>query len=111
MSIKANKSSSAKEIRWTPKLIKMLRGKRTQADFGALIGATKNTVWRWEAGRAKPEPGYVEALGRLAECEKFLKDWQLVGSMSLIGDLTEAKAEVNALFQQSLIRTAEQLGD
>ena len=29
---------------WTPHLIKRLRGKRTQAEFGALLGAPKNTV-------------------------------------------------------------------
>jgi hypothetical protein len=37
-------------------LVKQLRGKRTLADFGALIGAQKNTVWRWEAVRRSLMP-------------------------------------------------------
>ena len=35
---------------WTPLLIRRLRGKRTQEEFAQVIGAPKNTVWRWEAG-------------------------------------------------------------
>jgi len=31
-------------LHWTPHLIKRLRGKRTQAEFGTLPGAPKNTV-------------------------------------------------------------------
>jgi hypothetical protein len=30
-------SVTKKEMRWTPRLVKQLRGKRTLADFGALI--------------------------------------------------------------------------
>ena len=64
-------------MRWTPRLVKQLRGKRTLAEFGALIGAPKNTVWRWEAGEAQPDATYAERLSELAEREHFLKDWKL----------------------------------
>ena len=40
----------AKQQSWPASLIKQLRGKRTQAEFGRLLGVPKNTVWRWEAG-------------------------------------------------------------
>ena len=98
-----------KEMRWTPRLIKQFRGKRTLADFGALIGAPKNTVWRWEAGQAQPDATYAERLSQLAEREHFLKDWKLAGSMTLVGDLESAKAEIAELFRQSVQRTASQL--
>ena len=97
------------ETRWTPYLIKRLRGKRTQTEFGALLGAPKNTVWRWEAGQARPDAGYTVRLTALAEREHFLCDWQLVGSMRLRGDLESAKADIAALFRTSLERTSHQL--
>lgn len=97
-------------LRWTPRLIRQLRGKRTQAEFGSLIGAPKNTVWRWEAGRAVPDAKYSASLSQIAERERFLEGWQLVGSMSLVGDLETAKAEVAKLFKTSLERTARELG-
>ena len=100
-----------KEMRWTPRLVKQLRGKRTLADFGALIGAPKNTVWRWEAGQAQPDATYAERLSELAEREHFLKDWKLVGSMTLVGDLESAKAEIAELFRRSVERTAGQLSE
>lgn len=98
-----------KEMHWSPRLVKKLRGKRTLADFGALIGAPKNTVWRWEAGQAQPDATYAERLSELAEREHFLKDWKLAGSMTLIGDLEGAKAEIAELFRTSIERTARQL--
>lgn len=98
-----------KEMRWSPRLVKKLRGKRTLADFGALIGAPKNTVWRWEAGQAQPDATYAERLIELAEREHFLSDWKLAGSMTLIGDLEDAKAEIAELFRTSIERTARQL--
>ncbi len=98
-----------KEIHWTPRLIKQLRGKRTQTEFGALLGAPKNTVWRWEAGQAQPDASYVARLSELAERERFLQDWNLVGSMTLTGDLESAKAEIVKLFHHSLERSARQL--
>jgi len=98
-----------KEMHWTPRLVKQLRGKRTLADFGALIGAPKNTVWRWEAGQAQPDATYAERLSKLAERERFLKDWKLVGSMTLVGDLEGAKAEIAERFRRSVERTAHHL--
>ena len=96
---------------WTPHLIKWLRGKRTQAEFGALLGAPKNTVWRWEAGQAHPDARYAARLSELAEREHFLTDWQLVGSMELLGDLESVKADIAKLFRTSLERTSRQLAE
>ncbi|MBO0799095.1 MAG: helix-turn-helix transcriptional regulator [Blastocatellia bacterium] len=98
-----------KEMRWTPRLIKRLRGKRTLAEFGALLGAPKNTVWRWEAGKSQPDATYAARLLEIAEREHFLSDWKLVGSMTLVGNLESAQAEIVKLFRQSLERTNKQL--
>ncbi|HEX5085990.1 MAG TPA: helix-turn-helix transcriptional regulator [Blastocatellia bacterium] len=98
-----------KKIRWTSRLIKRLRGKRSLAEFGALLGAPKNTVWRWEAGKSQPDGAYAERLSKLAERERFLKDWNLVGSMTLLDDLESAKTEIAEMFRQSLERSARQL--
>jgi transcriptional regulator with XRE-family HTH domain len=100
-----------KEIRWTPRLIRRLRGKRTQAEFGALLGAPKNTVWRWETGLTQPDANYTMRLSALAEREGFLKDWKLVGSMTLVGDLDSANADIAKLFGQSLKRASRQLAE
>jgi transcriptional regulator with XRE-family HTH domain len=100
-----------KQIRWTPRLIKRLRGKRTLAEFGALLRAPKNTVWRWEAGRSQPDASYAERLAQVAERERFLEGWKLVGSITLVGDLESAKPEIAALFRKSLERTAGQLAE
>jgi transcriptional regulator with XRE-family HTH domain len=97
----------AQETSWTPHLIRQLRGKRTQAAFGALLGAAKSTVWRWEAGQVRPDARYAARLTELAAHEHFRYDWQLVGSMSLHGDLENATAD--ALFRTSLERTSHQL--
>src|SRR5437867_8505693 len=102
---------SKKKMRWTPRLIKRLRGKRTLAEFGALLGAPKNTVWRWESGKSQPDEVYAGRLSEIAEREHFLKDWKLVGSMTLVDDLDGAKAEIAKLFRQSLERTAGQLAE
>ncbi len=91
-------------MRWTPRLVKQLRGKRTLADFGALIGASKNSVRRWELGEAQPDATYAKRLSELAERENFLKDWKLVGSMTLVGDLESATAEISELFRKSVER-------
>ena len=98
-------------LQWTPHLIKRLRGRRTQAEFGALLGAPKNTVWRWEAGQAHPDARYVARLSVLAEREHFLTNWQLVGSMTLLGDLEGARADIAKLFRTSLERTSRQLAE
>src|SRR5262245_53475247 len=89
---------------WSPTLIKLLRGKRTQEEFARLLSAPKNTVWRWESGLASPAAAYVRKLGELAEREKFLADWKPVGSITWVGDL-EAGAKENVLdFSRILTR-------
>lgn len=109
--VKEMNAVTKKEMRWTPRLVKQLRGKRTLAGLGALIGAPKNTVWRWEAGQAQPDATYAERLSELAEREHFLKGWKLVGSMTLVGDLESAKSEIAELFRRSVERTASQLSE
>ena len=47
----------------------------------------------------------------IAEREHFLKDWKLVGSMTLVGAPEGAEAEIAKLFRQSLERTASQLAE
>ena len=74
---------------WTPEKIKRLRGRRTQAEFGRVIGVPKNTVWRWEAGRAHPDARRSQRLSRLVKAERFQPDWKLAGSATLEGDLEE----------------------
>jgi transcriptional regulator with XRE-family HTH domain len=98
-------------LQWTPHLIKRLRGKRTQAEFGALLGAPQNTVWRWEAGQAPPDARYAARLSELAKHEHFLTDWQLVGSMTLLGDLESARADIAKLVRRSMDRTSRQLAE
>jgi transcriptional regulator with XRE-family HTH domain len=100
-----------KGTHWTPQLIKLLRGKRTLTEFGAILGAPKNTVWRWEAGKSQPDVTYAARLSEIAEREHFLKDWKLVGSMTLVSDLESAKAEIAKLFRQSLECSAGQLAE
>lgn len=77
------------EPRWTPDRIKRLRGKRTQEEFGKLIRVPKNTVWRWEAGHVQPDAERARRLARLAQRERFVKDWKVVGSAVLLGDIEE----------------------
>ena len=86
-------------LHWTPHLIKRLRG------------APKNTVWRWEADQAPPDARYAAGLSELAEREHFLADWQLIGSMTLLGDLESARADITRLFRTSLERTSRQLAE
>lgn len=95
-----------REIRWTPSLIRELRGKRTQTEFGALLGVPKNTVWRWEAGKVVPSRRHADALSRLAAEQGFLGDWSLVGSMELVGSLEEASKAVRDLVQESVARSS-----
>src|SRR6266446_8453855 len=102
-------SSHKKAIRWTPRLIKRLRGKRTLGESGAVLGAPKNTVWRWQAGKSQPDETYAKRLAELAERERFLGDWNLVGSMKLLGDLESANAEIAAMFRESLKRSTRNL--
>ena len=107
----ANHISTTEATGWTPALIRMLRGKRSQAAFGGLIGVPKNTVWRWESGSVRPDPENANKLAALARREGFLQDWQLAGSMVLIGDLELASNQISEAFKKSLARAAKQLKD
>ena len=100
-----------KEIEWTSVLIKMLRGKRTQTEFGRLIGVPKNTVWRWEAGYVKPDPNHSHKLSKLAQEELFLEDWQLVGSVKVVGDIEEGSKKIAEQVRESVARTSQQLAN
>jgi transcriptional regulator with XRE-family HTH domain len=91
--------------KWNPLLLKRLRGKRTQEEFARLIGAPKNTVWRWEARYAKPSAAYAKRLSRLAEREQFLADWEPVGSITWVGDLEAGAREIALEFSRSLTRS------
>lgn len=103
--------STTEDTNWSPALIRMLRGKRSQAAFGGLIGVPKNTVWRWEAGSVRPDPENANKLAALARREGFLKDWQLAGSMVLVGDLESSSTRIGEAFKKSLTRAAKQLKD
>lgn len=98
-----------KETRWTPRLIKQLRGERSLPEFAALLSVSKNTVLRWEVGYVAPNAMHSERLSVLARCERFVKDRRLVGSMTLLGDLESAQPEIAELFRNSIQRTARQL--
>ena len=107
----AKNVATTEETGWTPALIRMLRGKRSQAAFGELIGVPKNTVWRWETGSVRPDPANANKLSALARREGFLKDWQLAGSMVLVGDLEMASNRIGEAFKKSLARAVKQLKD
>ncbi|HST19848.1 MAG TPA: helix-turn-helix transcriptional regulator [Blastocatellia bacterium] len=100
-----------KDPDWTPALIRMLQGKRSQATFGGLIGVPKNTVWRWETGSVSPDPKNANKLSALAHREGFLQDWHLAGSMVLIGEVESASKKIGETFKKSLVRSAKQLKD
>lgn len=76
-----------------------------------MVGATRNTVWRWETGRSQPNATHAARLSKIAQHEHFIKDWKLVGSMTLLGDLEGAQAAIAELFCKSVKRTARQLAD
>ena len=95
--------------KWTPLLINRLRGKRTQEEFAQLIGAPKNTVWRWEAGLVSPAAAYDKKLSRIAARERFLSDWQPVGSITWVGDLEAGSREVALAFSRSVTRGRNRL--
>jgi DNA-binding XRE family transcriptional regulator len=97
------------EAKWTPSLIKRLRGKRTQTAFGELLGVPKNTVWRWESGRTSPDTEHAKALTQMAAKQGFLKDWKLVGSMELMGSLEQGSKSISAKVMKALLRSANEL--
>src|SRR2546423_491495 len=75
--------------KWTPEKVRRLRGQRTQVQFGRLLKVPKNTIWRWEAGYARPDTKRSQRLSRLAKAERFQAEWTLAGSATLIADLEE----------------------
>jgi len=83
---------------WTAEKVRKLRGRRTQAEFGRLLGVPKNTVWRWEAGHSRPDRQRSQRLSRLAKAERFQPEWRLKGSATLLGDLEEASRIIARMF-------------
>ena len=83
---------------WTAEKVKRLRGQRTQAQFGQLLGVPKNTVWRWEAGHARPDAKRSQRLSMLAKAEQFQPEWKLAGSATLLGDLEEGSRLIARMF-------------
>ena|SRR5437879_3088528 len=102
-------TTTKKETVWTPALVRLLRGKRTQAELGELLGVPKNTVWRWEAGQVAPDREHAGSLSNLAEQERFLEGWKLEGSLKLLGDLDEESERMSKMVMKSIVRTARQL--
>jgi transcriptional regulator with XRE-family HTH domain len=98
-----------KRIAWTASLIKRLRGKRTQGEFGKLLGVSNNTVWRWESGRAAPHPDHTRRLSELATKERLLEGWTLAGTVTIRGDLEAASKELRRIFRRSLLASARAL--
>ena len=90
--------------KWSPLLLKRLRGKRTLEGFAVLLGAPKNTVWRLEAGHTHPSSAYAKRLSRLAQKEQFLADWQPVGSITFVGNLKKGSQAVAREFSRGLAR-------
>jgi transcriptional regulator with XRE-family HTH domain len=86
-------------------LLRKLRANRTQAQFGELLGVPKNTVWRWEAGRSKPDRRHASRLAALAAGEGFLADWKLVGSIVWVGDLKAASRAIAKAAERRLRRS------
>jgi transcriptional regulator with XRE-family HTH domain len=94
---------------WTSERVKRLRGRRTLEQFGRLLRVPKNTVWRWEAGYASPDNERSRRLSRLAKKERFLQDWKLAGSATLLGDLEEGSAHLAKHLKPLLSRSVDLL--
>jgi len=105
----ASPPALAKQHSWPASLIKHLRAKRTQAEFGRLLGVPKNTVWRWEAGQVVPNQEHLECLSKLADEEAFDAEWTLAGSIIILGDIEEASKEISRDIQEGLDRSARLL--
>ena len=88
-------------MEWTPEKIRQLRGQRTQADLGKVLRVPKNTVWRWEAGYARPDADRSRRLARLAHKQRFLENWKLAESAVLLGDLEEGSRRLARHFKVS----------
>lgn len=98
-----------KETRWTPRLIKRLRGERSLPEFAALLNINLEEVRLWESGQLTPSTQLLEKLSALAEREQFLKDWKLAGSGVLVGELETASAELADEMRQLLDGRAQRL--
>jgi transcriptional regulator with XRE-family HTH domain len=104
------RTSPQSALDWRGPLIRRLRGKRTQAEFGRLLGVPKNTVWRWEAGAAAPDADNVRRLSRLAQRERFQRSFKVAGSLRVIGGSLPAPRGLARMILRSLERTARRLG-
>ena len=98
---------TSETVEWTKERVKRLRGRRTQEEFGKLIHVPKNTVWRWEAGYAVPDRERAKRLTQLATKERFVQDWKLAGSATLLGDLEEGSAHLVTHTKPLLARTVQ----
>jgi transcriptional regulator with XRE-family HTH domain len=98
-----------KETRWTPRLIKRLRGNRSLDEFASLLNVSVEEVALWENGQSEPDVAQMEKLSKLAEREQFLKDWKLAGSGKLIGDLDVASQELSDELEHLLDERAQRL--
>ena len=104
----ASPPALAKQHSWPALLIKQLRAKRTQAEFGRLLGVPKNTVWRWEAGQVRPDREHGEQLSLLAEKTQFLADWDPVESIIILGDIEEGSREISEEIQEAIERSIQE---
>lgn len=104
----ASPPTLTKQHSWAASLIKQLRGKRTQAEFGSLLGVPKNTIWRWEAGQISPNSEHAEQLSLLAEKERFLADWDPVGSIIILGDIEEGSRQISEEIQEAIERSIQE---
>ena len=84
---------------WTPNRIRELRGRRTQEELGKIVRVAKNTVWRWEAGYAKPGVERSRRLTQMAEKECFVAECKVPGSAVLLGDLEEGSLHLAKHFK------------
>jgi transcriptional regulator with XRE-family HTH domain len=100
-----------KEINWTPRLIKRLRGNRSFQQFAALLGTTANTVWRWEDARTTPAEHYQQKLSDLASNEHFFSNWKLVGSIELVENFELVHKEFRQRVKSTLNKRAKELLD
>jgi transcriptional regulator with XRE-family HTH domain len=92
-------------VRWAPTDLKGLRGKRSLQEFGDVLGVTKNTVWRWEAGRVTPDVAQMKKLNELAAKQGYWDQWQLKGSATLVGNLEEASAKLKQEWKEADARS------
>lgn len=98
-----------KETRWTPRLIKRLRGIRSLPEFASLLEVNLEEVGLWESGQLAPANTQLANLAALAEREQFLKEWKLAGSGVLINELETASAELADEMKQLLDDRAQEL--